>query len=461
VSSEPTYHKLLLRQLRRLGVVDPARAPSEAEWAGLLAVVSRTYTSGEEDRALLERSLEVSSSEMEALYEDLRRASEGRVAVERDRLRSIVEALSDGLCVLDEGGAALGLNHAAAVMLEASAESLIGAAALERFRLRREGRGEVIAAALAMAQVAAGEAIAFDDSLLLREGRPSLPVSCTLTPLRERGAVVGAVFLFHDMSEVRRSEEELRRLNDALLTARDRALDANRAKSAFLANMSHELRTPLNAILGYSEMVDEEAEALGLPTLREDNRRIHVSAVHLLQVISDVLDVAKIEAGKMTLDREAFAVQELVDEVATVALPLVERRGNSLIIVRDPRVDRMNSDRMKLKQALFNLLSNAAKFTREGSIRLVIDFEAAPAGARYRFAVFDSGIGVAPERLGALFEAFTQADAGISRDYGGTGLGLTITREFCRMMGGEIGVESRVGEGSCFWLDLPAIAPAG
>ncbi len=454
MSADPDIHRLLARQLRRLGV-DPTTPPSPEAWRGLVDVVSRSYATAEEDRYLLERSLDVSSREMEALYEGLRQASESRVAAERDRLRSVLEALSDGLFVLDAAGRVENLNGAAAAMFGVLSADVMGAPILQRLRLRRGGEAEADAAEALRAVVERRDELAFDDSHLLRGERPPLPVACTLTPLSAGEAAVGCVLVVHDMSAVRRSEVELRRLNDALRTARDRALDASRAKSAFLANMSHELRTPLNAIIGYCELMGEELADLGERSLSEDNQRVNQAARHLLQVINDILDVSKIEAGKMELDVEDFAVEGVIEEVTGVIEPVVARQGNSLEIAVPAGPLPMTSDRTKLKQALFNLLANAAKFTREGTIRLEVR-RRAEEPIWYEFAVRDTGIGIAPDRIRDLFDAFIQADVSTTRRFGGTGLGLTITREFCRMMGGEVTVESRLGEGSVFTLHLPA-----
>ena len=229
---------------------------------------------------------------------------------------------------------------------------------------------------------------------------------------------------------------------------------ASQHKSQFLANMSHELRTPLNAIIGYSEMLQEEAEDLGEQTFLPDLLRINAAGKHLLGLINDILDLSKIEAGRMDLFLEAFEVGQLVRDVQAIVQPLVEKNGNALMVVCSEEMGEMRADQTKVRQTLFNLLSNAAKFTDHGTIRLTVKRES---DDWLVFAVTDSGIGMSEEQLGRLFEAFSQAEASIRSQYGGTGLGLAISRHFCRLMGGDLTVESIYGEGSTFTVRLPTV----
>ena len=256
--------------------------------------------------------------------------------------------------------------------------------------------------------------------------------------------------LSHSLEETERSRKEA-------LEARDAAEAANRTKSAFLANMSHELRTPMNAIIGYSEMLIEEAEDFDAQEMVPDLQKIRTAGKHLLSLINDVLDLSKIEAGKMTLYLEEFSVDEMVDEVVTTIQPLLDKNGNRLTVEKPEQLGTMRADLTKVRQTLFNLLSNATKFTEKGAITLRIWKEHRDGQERIRFAVQDTGIGMTPEQLGKLFQAFTQADASTTRKYGGTGLGLVISRKFCQMMGGDISVESEYGKGSTFTIDLPCI----
>jgi len=256
----------------------------------------------------------------------------------------------------------------------------------------------------------------------------------------------------HLEDEVTARTRELQQLNEDLALAKSRAEEANRAKSRFLANMSHELRTPLNAIIGYSEMLQEEADDLETPEIKPDLQRIHGAGKHLLNLINDILDLSKIEAGKMTLYLETFEVQFLLNEVADIVQPLINKNGNKLTLEVAPEIGSMRADVTKVRQALLNLLSNASKFTDKGSITL----RARRQGANLVFDVIDSGIGMTPEQVGRLFQAFAQADASTSKKYGGTGLGLALSRKFCQLMGGDLAVASESGNGSTFTATIPA-----
>ncbi|MBI4776947.1 MAG: response regulator [Deltaproteobacteria bacterium] len=273
-------------------------------------------------------------------------------------------------------------------------------------------------------------------------------------------------FLKH-IEEKAATERELRqrlaeKLHEAeirereLAEARAEAEAANHAKSAFLANMSHELRTPLNAVIGYSEMLIEEAEENGREEFASDLRRILDAGKHLLTLINEVLDLSKIEAGKMELYLETFDVSDTLRDVVNTIQPLVDRNANTLVVRCPENVGSMHSDRTRLRQALFNLLGNACKFTHEGTISLNVARESLYGADWLVFSVGDTGIGMTSEQMDRLFQAFTQADASTSGKYGGTGLGLAISKRFCEMMGGDVTVESDHGRGTTFTIRLPA-----
>jgi signal transduction histidine kinase len=228
--------------------------------------------------------------------------------------------------------------------------------------------------------------------------------------------------------------------------------EATRHKSTFLANMSHELRTPLNAIIGYSEMLQEEAEDLGEASLIPDLQKVNAAGKHLLGLINDILDLSKIEAGRMDLFVEEFEIGQLVRDVQAIVQPLMDKDGNTLIVACSDDVGTMHADLTKVRQTLFNLLSNAAKFTDHGTITQTVQREP---GDLVTCAVSDTGIGMTEEQLGRLFEAFSQAEASTRSQYGGTGLGLAISRHFCRLMGGDLTVISTYGTGSTFTVRLP------
>jgi signal transduction histidine kinase len=230
--------------------------------------------------------------------------------------------------------------------------------------------------------------------------------------------------------------------------------EANLAKSRFLANMSHELRTPLNAIIGYSEMILEEAEDDGIDA-HPDLAKINAAGKNLLSIISEILDLSKIEAGRMELSLESFQVGALIDEVVSTIKPLIEKNSNAFELRKGNYSGQMFADPMKVRQILLNLLSNAAKFTERGLVTVEVKRETVDGIDTLLFRVIDSGIGMTPEQLKKLFQAFTQADSSTTKKFGGTGLGLVISQKFCQMMGGEINVESQFGVGSTFTARLP------
>ena len=256
-----------------------------------------------------------------------------------------------------------------------------------------------------------------------------------------------------------RNQATLATAKEEAEAAKDAAEAANRAKSAFLANMSHELRTPLSAVIGYTEMTEDEVEDAGGTALLDDLGKVKSNARHLLSLINDVLDLSKIEADRMDTFAEDVDVATLVEEAAGTVGALVDKRGNSLVLDVAPDVGSMRTDVVKLRQCLFNLLSNAAKFTENGRITLQVRREGVESAALVAFHVSDTGIGMTPEQLGRLFQRFTQADETTTRKFGGTGLGLALTRAFGRLLGGDITVESTSGEGTTFTLRLPVRMP--
>jgi two-component system sensor histidine kinase/response regulator len=250
--------------------------------------------------------------------------------------------------------------------------------------------------------------------------------------------------------------QQLARMTLAAEDARLLAESASSAKSSFLARMSHELRTPLTSIIGFSELLLADAEAEGRPEAVEDLTRIMASARHLLNLINEVLDLSKIEARKMDLHLERFQVVDLVEEVASALKPLAAKMGNQLVVEADDGLGEAFADQVKVRQSLINLLSNANKFTSAGRVTLRVHRERTGGGDRLVFAIMDTGIGMSPEQIGRLFQAFEQADRSTSQKFGGTGLGLVISRRFCELMGGSVHVTSRLGKGSTFTMVIPA-----
>ena len=248
------------------------------------------------------------------------------------------------------------------------------------------------------------------------------------------------------------------RLFDEIQDKSRQLAEASQHKSQFLANMSHELRTPLNAIIGVTEMLREDAEALKQDL--EPLDRVLGAGRHLLALINDILDLSKIEAGRMELQLESFALAPLIADVVKTIEPLAAKNANQVAVQCDAEIGTLHADQMRLRQALLNLMSNANKFTDHGTI--TIDARQRQEGSRdwVTIAVADTGIGMTAEQMGKLFQEFSQADASTTRKYGGTGLGLAISKRFCQMMGGDITVESEPGRGSTFTIRLPRIVEA-
>lgn len=253
-----------------------------------------------------------------------------------------------------------------------------------------------------------------------------------------------------------RTLSKLQLTNEQLSSARDKALEASRIKSAFLANMSHELRTPLHAVIGYSEMLVEDSEGLTAEQLEADLKRIQAAGKHLLQVVNDILQLSKIEAGKMELETERFELRPLLEELLATMAGLAEKNGNTLELKFAEGVASLCSDPTRVRQCLYNLVSNACKFTRDGEV--VLDVRES-GNNQVEIVVRDTGIGMDAEQQKRVFEPFVQADASTARRYGGTGLGLAISRRYCELLGGTLTVSSAPGEGSEFIMRLPLQKP--
>ncbi|HPH96349.1 MAG TPA: histidine kinase N-terminal 7TM domain-containing protein [Anaerolineaceae bacterium] len=352
---------------------------------------------------------------------------------------AVIASMSDGMMVLDNQERVVTVNPALQSMFNLTPQDAIGRRITEVMRPWPE----------LMRRCRTITRTMYRDEISCCRANREIWYDVRVTPLKDpSGQVSGRLIVLRDISEIKETEAELRR-------AKEDAEAANQAKSTFLANMSHELRTPLNAIIGYSEMLIEEAQDSGQEDLLPDLNKIRSAGKHLLTLINDILDLSKIEAGKMQLHLEAFNVEDLVNDAISTARPLVEKNENNLILNLPDHIGVMFADMTKVRQILFNLLSNASKFTQNGDITVTITSQLKDGIDGVRFIVQDSGIGMDPAQVSKLFQPFIQADASTTRKFGGTGLGLTITRYFCRMMGGSIDVSSVPGQGSTFSVWLP------
>jgi PAS domain S-box-containing protein len=374
-------------------------------------------------------------------------------------LSALVGSSDDAMISLDLEGIVSSWNRGAEVMYGYTEAEMIGASITRIWPPEAEDESHMV-----LRRAAQGEPSRNQEVVRLAKNGRTVDVALTVSPIRNAaGEVVGISTIGRDISDSKRHEEslqlwaaELRETTSESLQRKQEAEEANRAKSQFLANMSHELRTPLNAIIGYSEMLQEDALQLGQEIMATDLEKICGAGRHLLKLINDVLDLSKVEAGKLDAYVEQFEVMPFVDEVASTVRPLVEQRGNQLTVRCDPEIGPMHSDRTKVRQCLFNLLSNSAKFTDCGTVSLVVSQHVEDDRNWITFEVADTGIGISKDQLGKVFEAFVQAENSTTRKYGGTGLGLTLTKRFCELLGGKLQAESEPGKGSRFTLLLPA-----
>ena len=429
-------------------------------WVGFLQGTYRTLGTLSNAAKRLASGEEAEKVEAEA-RDELGRAVNSFNAVARvlvtesKRRQAVLDNVADGILTL-QGTRVESANKAAERLFGRPSSDLVGRALGELLPADDGSPASDETVRRALDQSRFGGAWARREDHAQRLDGRMFPVEITLSEMRLAQAQGDSapgeahfIAIVRDITERKQAEAEVE-------AARDAALEASRAKSTFLANMSHELRTPLNAIIGYSEMIFEEAEEEQNEHLSGDAAKIRSAGKHLLGVINDVLDLSKVEAGKMELYVETVDPARLMTETLALARPLAEGRGNVLRLELDPHLGSARLDLTKVRQILLNLLSNAAKFTEGGRILCTAKRERAPGGDLLVFTVRDTGIGMSLEQSGRLFQAFSQADASTTRKYGGTGLGLAISRHFARMMGGDITVESEEGQGTAFTLSLPA-----
>ncbi|MEG4085382.1 response regulator [Microcoleus sp. POL10_C6] len=392
-----------------------------------------------------------------------RKRAEAALRQSETKYRSIFENAVEGIFQTTPTGYYLSGNNALARIYgyESCTQMLAELTEINRqFYVNPNRRAEFMAELGARRQVSK-----FESQIYRRDGSTIWISENARSICDENGSVLYYEGTVQDITDRKQAES-------ALQSALEAAESANRAKSTFLANMSHELRTPLNAIIGYSEMLQEEAEELGDEAFVPDLEKICSAGKHLLSMIDDILDISKIEAGRMDLYLETFDIHTLIESAVATARPLVEKNGNTLEVYCPDNLDTMHADMTKVRQVLLNLLSNAAKFTQNGRIAIGVErikneqlkmknqeesSEILISNSEFlSFRVADTGIGMTQEQLERVFQPFTQADASTTREYGGTGLGLAISQRFCQMMGGSIEVSSTLGAGTTFTVLLPS-----
>ena len=359
----------------------------------------------------------------------------------------LLESTSEGIYGIDNHGRCTFINSAAAKLLAGNPSDFFGKDLHELIHhTRSDGQPYAVADCPIAISANNGESSFIDDEVFWKLDGESFPVEYSSSPIKDGKRIEGVVVTFKDVTQQRQARTELQQ-------AKESAEAANESKNQFLANMSHELRTPLNAVIMYSELLSEEAEDQNVPNFIPDLNRIRAAGKHLLELVNGVLDLSKIDAGKMELFAEEIDIQLMVEDVVATMTPLVEKNRNQLTTTVDDSLDAMTGDVTKLRQVLFNLISNAGKFTEDGTIVLAV--RPGPTPDQICFKVSDTGIGMTQEQVSRLFQPFMQADASTTRKYGGTGLGLAIIKRFSELMRGKVTVESKLGEGTKFEVTLP------
>ncbi len=435
-------HPLLFRLLRKVGA-SPAEAPSVETWRELLGLIGRTYHEADQDRYTLERSIDISSREMQGLYQDLKRKTDSELQLSYAVLRATLESASEGILVVDGSRSVVAVNRRYAEMMrvpddiiDSSDHDAIVSASMEQLPDRD----------LVRARIEAIHAThdTFRDELVLIDGRIIDRYSAPVR--RPDGANGGRVTFFRDITAERTAHDELR-------SAWRAAEAASTAKSMFLANISHELRTPLNAVIGIADLLQLESGEPVTKRQRAYLEGITESGRHLLALVNDVLDLAKIEAGKQELTLETVDVCTAIEDALPALVPLAHHRGVSIEISVNSAVRPVLADRLRLRQVLYNLMTNALKFTDRGGRVTITARDSGPCVA---IAVADTGIGIAEADLPRLFQAFEQLVPPSGDRPNGTGLGLALTKRLVVMHDGTLEVASEPGVGTTFTVRIPA-----
>jgi PAS domain S-box-containing protein len=438
--SQLEQHPVVGQLLRRVGATE-SEAPSLETWRELLELLSRMYYESDQDRDSLERSIEISSRDMQRLYQDLKRRTETERAEQDAIMRATLDSAVEGILVLDNDQGVIAVNKRFAEMARLSEPEL---ATRDRRVLLAAALRPVKMAEIVMPRIDAvyKSDATLRDELELNDGSV---IDWFSAPVRTPdGTKVGRVAFVRDVTAERQAHQQLER-------AREAAEAASQAKSLFLANMSHELRTPLNAVIGLADLLLLERDPL-VDRQREYLEGIASSGRHLLALVNDVLDLAKIEAGKQELDLQSIPIHDAIEEGMAAILPLADSRGVMLEPATIVAVPNVRADRVRLRQILYNLISNAVKFTDRGGI---VRIRARRDEDRVSIAVIDTGVGIAAADLSRLYRSFEQLALPSGDRPGGTGLGLALTKRLVEMHGGTIDVESELGVGTTFTVRIP------
>lgn len=428
-------HRILRRQLRRSGASRDEVPKDLAAWHQLLDRINVSYRSAEQDRYTLKRAMDLSSHEMDHLNQDL--------AIRHEQLAGLVGALSHATIRCSPAWRIELVNDAASTLLGGTVDGLVGERLPDHLLVTVDGI-KICAPSL---RPKAGRPFQSNSAIVVAGTKGPFPASVTVNGIWKRGECLGYVVVLQDLTDLRHAEHEAREAKIQAVAARQ----AEQSKAQFLANMSHELRTPLNAIIGFGQLLVEDLDELTEDEMADDARRILKAGNHLLTLINQLLDLTKIDAGRMQVELKAFPLERLLGDVASMAGPLCGTNANTFCMNNALGNPTIVSDEFRLRQCLFNLVGNAAKFTSDGVIELRVD----GSDDELIIAVKDTGVGMTSAQCARVFAEFAQADLSTTRRFGGSGLGLPITRAIAHLLGGDLTVESEPGFGSIFWLRLP------
>ena len=438
-------HATLKRQLKRIGV-DENTPPSVEAWQALLARINTAYQGADQERYLLERSISISSHEMQKLYENLKHSSASAINQEKEKLLSVLTSLADSVLEIDCFGHILFLNTAAEKALAPWQISPIGQNILTYIKLHLTDNESVLDSQHMTQWLSCGEQRRDDNAELLLPNHDAIPISCALGPILLGEQVSGHVVVFRDMRLQKAAEE-------GLLKAKNLAEDAAATKANFLATMSHEIRTPLNGVIGTATLLSD--------TKLDNTQQTYVntlkrSATVLLSLVNDILDFSKMDAGKVQIESLPFALKSLVNDLKSMFNTQSMQKNLPIEYHVDTDLPEwLLGDEHRLRQVLINLIGNALKFTDQGKIKVSVALiQTQGSSYQIRFSVEDSGIGISLAAQTRLFDAFTQADSSTTRQFGGTGLGLTISKKIVELMQGHLQMTSTEGIGSHFFFDI-------